>query len=269
MKCDRAKSRPLPLPDKTRDVFARLGVALSKGAETSSVMKKEFANRCIASGIPEPIANYCASLQGSKKSRGLIERALRFVKYAGDTDQLYKDWHTIEKASIDSDKLISLFIVMPDGPINQPFQGIYGYRAIDIGEERRRYGIALEHAKALWAAMKPAKYREFVADAWASSDCQALVSDFRKDEAVFFHGLRALIKVLEQIDPGAKSLTPQWASEDAGKKNYIILASGLNHYLQKPKWEALAGLVNVNCPEVQVCGGALAKAWKRNADKLV
>lgn len=190
------------------------------------------------------------------------ERINRFADYSSDTELLACSWKTIADNAKSDDDLVSLFMVMPDGPVSQPFTAIYGCRVIDPGEEKRRYDELLEYAKAINGLRKQQRLREFIADAVSTEQCHERLNAFREAEVCFFDGLRKLISVLEVIDPAAKVPTAHWASEGVGKKNYVILLAGLNKYLGKPKWKALANLANINCSSATVSADALAKAWK-------
>lgn len=221
----------------------------------------------IACGIPEPIASWCDSLPSLGRSSAYRNRIGRFASYSADTELLARSWKTIADNAKSDDDLVTLFIVMPDGPVSQPFTGIYGYRVIDPGEEKRRYDKLLECAKAINGLRKQNIFRDFVADASATEQCHEQLDAFREVDVMFFDGLRKLMRVLEKIDPAAKVPTAHWASDGADNKNYVILLAGLNRYLKTPKWTALANLANINCPDHTISADALAKAWKNGADK--
>lgn len=228
-------------------------------------------------GIPEPIATHCASLNKEHwASKKVIARIERFATYKNDPEQMTKDWQAIASSSKRKDEelsqssgtnLITLFSVFPDGPVAQTFSGVFRHRDIDVGEERCRYSELLNHAKALKTLRKHDNLCRFIADAAATLSAAEALVEFRSVEVAFFDGLRKLIRVLEVIDPTAKIPTEHWAGREAPKKNYVILLSALNRYLDHPKWQALARLANINCQEVQITGDALSKAWKAGADK--
>lgn len=224
-------------------------------------------DRWIACGIPAPIAAWCGNLTTSGKSKFYFERIERFANYSTDPEQVGSDWKAVAGAAESDDSLVSLFMLLPDGPIDQPFSAIYGRRIVDPGEERRRYAGLLECAKTINGLRKNNKLSELVSDATGTADAAERLYNFREVEGAFFDGLRKLIDVLEVIDPTAKIPTSHWASPDAAKKNYVILLAGLNRYLKEPKWKALARLANINCPACQITAEALSKAWKNGADK--
>lgn len=228
---------------------------------------KSNLSHWVACGIPVQIASWCDSLAEKGKSSVYRDRINRFSNYLLDTDLLARSWKTIANNAKSDEELIRLFMVMPDGPVSQPFPAIYGYRTIDPGEEKRRYDELLKCAKAIYGLRKYQRFSNFIADATTTEAGSERIVAFREAEVGFFDGLRKLMSVLEVIDPAAKIPTAHWASVGADQKNYVILLSGLNRYLRTPKWKALATLANINCPSHTVSADALAKAWKNGADK--
>lgn len=225
--------------------------------------------------LPGPIERWVMKLPEGGAARMYRARYQRFIEYWSRDDasakEVEKNWRIIQSAAKSDDDLVSLFLLMPDRPEAQPFTAIYGRRAVDPGEERRRYDKDLDSVRAVIKIISPSSKRfdELMRDGGATDEAVSEASKLRSHNlAEVMSALRSLERLLEKVDPAAKIPTPHWANEEsASKKNYVILCASLNRYLAKPKHAALAFLANVNCPDVSINDQQVRDAWRHGAGK--
>lgn len=203
-------------------------------------------------------------------------RYRRFTEYwsrdYASAHDLERNWGIIQSAAKSDDDLVTLFMCLPDRPEAQPFTALYGRRTVDPGEERRRYDADLDSVRAVIKIISPSgkRFDELMRDASATDEAVSEAAKLRAHNLPeVMSALRSLERILEKVDPKAKSLTPHWASESAPRKNYVILCASLNRYLATPKHAALAFLANVNCPDVSINAQEIRDAWRHGAGKRV
>lgn len=226
--------------------------------------------------LPGPIERWVMKLPDGGAARMYRARYQRFIEYWSRDDasakEVEKNWRIIQSAAKSDDDLVSLFMCMPDRPEAQPFTALYGRRAVDPGEEKRRYDADLDSVRAVIKIISPSgkRFDELMRDAGATDEALSEAAKLRSHKLTeVMSALRSLERLLEKVDPVAKSLTPHWASESAPRKNYVILCASLNRYLATPKHAALAFLANVNCPDVSINDQQIRDAWRHGAGKRV
>jgi len=226
-------------------------------------------------GLPESLAEYGDMLPKSVKTdwtEPLLRRLRRFFDYYinnPDDDTMQRDWRTIERHSLSSGQLKTMFMLFPDKPDIQPFSILYGRRNAEPVQEKERYDEYLQHVIAIEELLSPhgRLYERMLRDA-SAGPIEAIKASYELAE-ISCHlddGLRKLRTLLKAIDPSAKYLTSHWG-ESGALTTYIALVADLNRYLNKPKHAALARLANINCPDYPIATEAVRKAWKRNTDK--
>lgn len=225
--------------------------------------------------LPGPIEQWIKNLPKNDRCNKYHDRYQRFIEFwkrdYASASKVEKDWKVIQAAAKSDDDLVSLFMCMSDRPEAQPFTALYGRRTVDPGEERDRYGADLDSVRAVIKIIRPGKrFDELMMDASATDEASSEAAKLRAHKLTeVMSALRSLERLLEKVDPAAKSLTSHWASESAPRKNYVILCASLNRYLAKPKHAALAFLANVNCPDVSISAQQIRDAWRHGAGKRV
>lgn len=222
--------------------------------------------------LPGVVAEWLAAQPRTGKARRYFDRAERFERAwrvsPEAANRLQKAWLTLEREALNEDALLTLFIVMPDAPDDEPFPLVFGRRNVDAKEEKDRYTEMRGHAVAL---------AEFLGSrAWnhLASDCGATGSEalwyyikFRNSSVGIVPALRALASALEHVDPTAKLLNKQATASNRAEQNYLRQIAGLNRYLSRPKHAALSYIAAVNCPDHPVDSNRIQKIWNACEDK--
>lgn len=194
---------------------------------------------------------------------------------------LDRAWRTLSDSARSSDSLLSLFLVMPDGPSIQPFPQLsYGPRELDPMAEVRRYAEIAAHADALLRYFSPmskptlrrlladqmrgdepsgsTKKRNKKADEYAEK-ARNIWPDLRFGEVL--RGLRWISYACKSADPHQWYLTGQPLANDAAMQTYVKQVAGLNCYLSRAQHAALATLANANAPKHALHKDRVRKAW--------
>src|ERR1044072_9293906 len=172
--------------------------------------------------LPPGVARW---LGGIGRANAHAARALRFVVYwhqsPEDAETLGCAWSSIERAAISEEKLIGLFMSLPDVPTVDQYPAIHEPRSVDAGEELRRNRKTRKHIDAVIASLSGNALRRYAGDAKATGE-QAVAAYQAVAEAKreLQSGLRAYDQMLERIEPAAKLPTAHYASTNLATKNY-------------------------------------------------
>ncbi|MGA3845978.1 hypothetical protein ACI2UC_20365 [Ralstonia nicotianae] len=222
--------------------------------------------------LPSVIAKWLAALPQTGKSRRYFDRAKRFERAWRDSpdaaEKLLRAWRTLERAAVNEDALLTLFIVMPDAPDDEPFPLIFGRRNIDAKEEKDRYMEMRGHAVALAEFLGSRNWRHLASDCGATGgEALGHYSKFRNLSAGIVPALRTLAKALEHADPSAKLINKQATAGNRAEQNYLRQLAELNSYLCSPKHAALSYIAAVNCPDHPIDSNRIQKIWKEREEK--
>lgn len=219
--------------------------------------------------LPDAITQWLMLPNPHGNGRSHCQRVKRLEDFAKKSYEnscaLNKAWKALDSAKKSPDDLLNLFLVWPDNPTVQPFQAIYGKRAVDHQEEGRSYQESARKVSEILALLKPDYLRKLLSDIPANGDGKAALDSYRTLNRIeTMRGLRSLHDMLNAANPQKKYLTKQPFSQDADVQTYIILLAELNRYLSSSKHSAIATIANANYPDCQVTGAAIGKAWKRH-----
>ncbi|MEW6611476.1 MAG: hypothetical protein ACOY5C_07990 [Pseudomonadota bacterium] len=242
-------------------------------AKAESSDTNTLQSLALQAGIPEVIVEW--AIGAGERDQARLQRFVDSWRQDWrNADKLQRAWSSIERHANSDDALLTLFMVMPDGPKEQPFSLVFYRRRVDPGVERQRYADWLGHCREVKKIISRKRQSEVLTH--LLSDCIATdgeaaeaASFFRQNLQAFESTLLSLEKMLELVDPTAKIPTKHWNSPHAAIRNYVILVAGLNRYLRVPQPAALAFLANANCPSVSISKDQLAKAWARGVDKRI
>lgn len=190
-------------------------------------------------------------------------RLEKFAKVSFENEEsLNSAWKALDKAKKSDDDILSLFLTWPRQPTTQPFCAIYGKRDIEHHAEEAFYCNSSDKVNDVLALLGTDALRKLLSDIPADSAALARYRDM--DRLKTIQGLNALRDLLNEAAPKDKYITSQPFSFNAAKQTYTILLAGLNKYLTRAQWAALATIANANCESCTVTNDDLRKAWGRH-----
>lgn len=242
---------------------------------TKRIKKEKTIDHWLECGIPSVIADYIANWPDSPAGNAhpLIARARRFRTYweqNPDTEKiLFRNWRALGKNAVSDEKLLTLFLTLPDGLTSQPYENLFGKRKLKPKAEANLYKSMQDMVSEVIKFVSPhgPHLMNFYRDAQATGG-QALtaLSEFRLVDSRLVAALMRLNETLALIDPAAKYKVGQPDADDADKQIYIFGLASKNRHLTKPQHAALAYLGAVNFPDFPVSAAAVRMAWARNAN---
>ncbi|WP_175872679.1 hypothetical protein [Burkholderia sp. BCC0397] len=233
--------------------------------------------------LPTVVASHVSELArvGTPRSGLLVERARRFrsfwEKNPDEDDQLKRQWLALERAAHSPDRLLTLFLVMPDNAERNPFPLLTGARKrgsrdLSVAEERQIYSdlaIQVRDIRTFLFSGAHKNFRNLLRDAVATGgDAHEEAVKFRASSSDLRMALFHLERLLDLIDPAAKYPYGQPDGADAAIQAYVAVVASLNSHLSKPRHAALAYIAQVNNPLTPVTSDALRKAWDRTRTKM-
>ncbi|VWD12651.1 hypothetical protein BCO18442_03327 [Burkholderia contaminans] len=232
--------------------------------------------------LPTVVADHVSELSrvGTARSGRLVERARRFRSFweenPDEDDQLKRQWLSLERAARSPDRLLTLFLVMPDKAERNPFPLLTGARKrgsrdLSVAEERQSYSdlaIQARDIRTFLFSDAHKNFRNLLRDAAATGgEAHEEAVKFRASSSDLRMTLFHLERLLNLVDPAAKYPYGQPDGADAAIQAYVAVVASLNSHLSKPRHAALAYIAQINNPLTPVTSDALRKAWDRARTK--